>query len=259
MQLSRLAASVVLTATALAAIASPASGATRADVTGGEAATITDHPWAVALVDQAGHPFCGGTLVAPATVVTTAHCVLCRPTAGITVVGGRTDLGQVTPGDAVSGVSAVASPSGFVAPQRGDDIATLTLATPFPYQPLSPVTDDSAYQPGTVGTVLGWGNLDSDPHDTTTVLHAARVPVLADADCAALFGRYVGGSYDGHAMFCAGLTGQGVGACARDAGDPLLVDGRLAGIVSWTIGCGAHPAFFTRLRSYTRVSAYSLG
>lgn len=253
MSLSRLAASVALTVTALAALAAlapSASGATRTDVAGGDVATITDYPWAVALVDQAGHPFCGGTLVAPATVVTTAHCVLGRPTADMVVVGGRTDLGQVTPGDAVSGVSAVSSPAGFVAPQRGDDIATLTLATAFPYQPLSPVTDDSAYQPGTVGTVLGWGNLDADPHDTTTVLHAVRVPVLADADCAALYDRYVSGGYEGHAMFCAGFTGQGAGACAKDAGDPLLVDGRLAGIVSWTIGCGAHPDFYTRVSSY---------
>jgi secreted trypsin-like serine protease len=259
MQLSRLAASVVLTVTTVAAIASPASGTTRADVAGGEVATITDHPWVVALVDQAGHPFCGGTLVAPTAVVTTAHCVLGRPTADLVVVGGRTDLGQVTPGDAVSGVSAVSSPAGFVTPQRGDDIATLTLATAFPYQPLSPVTDDSADQPGTVGAVLGWGNLDADPHDTTTVLHAVRVPVLADADCAALYDRYVSGGYDSHAMFCAGFTGQGVGACAKDAGDPLVVDGRLAGIVSWTIGCGAHPAFFTRIQSYTRVSSYPTG
>jgi hypothetical protein len=38
-----------------------------------------------------------------------------------------------------------------------------------------------------------------------------------------------------------------------------VVDGRLAGIVSWTIGCGAHPAFFTRIQSYTRVSSYPTG
>ena len=250
MPLSRLVTGALAVAAVLAAIASPASGATRADVAGGEVAGITDYPWVVALVDQAGHPFCGGTLVAPDTVVTTARCVAGRAPSTVQVVGGRTDLGQVTPGDAVSGVSAVSVPAGYVAPQRGDDIATLTLTSAFGYSPLPPVTDDSAYRPGTTGTVLGWGALGNRPDDTTTVLHEARVPVLADADCAALYARYVGGGYDRHAMFCAGATGTGAGPCAGDTGDPLLVDGRLAGIVSWTIGCGTHPAFFTRVGSY---------
>ncbi|HEX5404655.1 MAG TPA: serine protease [Pseudonocardiaceae bacterium] len=232
------------------AVAVALTGATSPAVVGGEMASISDHPWVVALADQAGFPFCDGTLTGPTTVVTAAHCVLGRPTGAIEVVGGRTDLGQITDGDSVTGVSAVAIPPTFLAAQRGEDIATLTLRDAFPYRTLPLATAD--FPPGTVGTVLGWGRVGGTPADTTTVLHQAQVPVVADQTCRDTYDDFVEGSpYDSAAMFCAGDPTQPVGTCIGDDGGPLVIDGKLAGIVSWRIGCGTHPDY------YTRVSAYS--
>jgi trypsin len=245
-------------AVALAGMTVPAAGATSPDVIGGDVASITEYPWVVALADQAGFPFCDGTLTGPTTVVTAAHCVLGRPVSSMLVVGGRTDLGQITPGDTVSGVSDVQLPPTFVAAQRGQDIATLTLQEPFPYRPLPLATaaDTADYQPGTVGTVLGWGQVGDASSDTSTVLHKAQVPVVADQTCQQVYDHFVDGSaYDSAGMFCAGYTApaQPEGSCIGDDGGPLVIDGKLAGIVSWRVGCGNYPDY------YTKVSAYPAG
>lgn len=233
----------LLAAASLAALL--ATAATRPAVVGGRPGTIEDHPWLVALVDQDGYPFCDGTLTSADTVVTAAHCVSRRTPDQVRVVGGRTDLSTIAPGDSVSTVTRIDVPEGFVAPQRGDDIATLTLADPFPYRPLPEATDTGG-RPGTEGTLVGWGRLAADPNATTTVLHAAQVPLVADQTCADLFDEHATGArYDSHTMLCAG--GAGAGGCAGDDGGPLVVDGELAGVLSWTLGCGDHPDFYTRV------------
>lgn len=233
---------VVVPAVATAAVA-PA-------IVGGDVVDIADAPWMVALVDQQGHPFCDGVLIAPGSVVTAAHCVGGRTADGIQVLGGRTDLGQVTPGDTVTTVDSIAVEPGFLAAQRGADIAVLTLTNDVPYRPL-PIAADTSYRPGTMGTVLGWGRLGQAGPDTT-VMHGVRVPIVPEATCRKLYDTFVTGTaYDPNAMFCAGyLTPPGRDACQGDGGGPLVVDGRLAGIVSWSIGCGHYPSFYTKVTTY---------
>jgi secreted trypsin-like serine protease len=234
-------------ATAQPATAQPA--AVTPGIVGGEPASITDYPWVVVLVDQNGYPFCDGTLTSPTTVTTAAHCMLGRQPANVLVVGGRTDLDQITDGDSVAGVTDIAMSPTFIAAQAGDDIATVTLDNAFPYPTLPLATHD--YPTGTVGTVLGWGSLG--PGQDTTSLHAAHVPIVDDQTCATLFDHVVAsGTYDSRAMFCAGGPHEGI--CAGDAGGPLVVDGTLAGIASWSIGCGQDPDFYTNVSTYAATS-----
>jgi len=215
---------------------------------------ISDAPWMVSLVDLQGHPFCDGVLVGPTTVLTAAHCLAGRTADGIGALGGRSDLNQIADSETVSKVTAIAAEPGYVAPQRGADLAGLTLDTPFPYQPLPIDTDTSTYRPGTMGTVYGWGRLGANG-PATTVLHEAEVPVVADDTCQRIYDTVVTGSpYDPHAMFCAGYVmppnETGPDACRGDDGGPLVVDGKLAGIVSWGVSCGRYPSFYTRIASY---------
>jgi secreted trypsin-like serine protease len=212
----------------------------------------------VALIDQYGYPFCGGALISPTIVVTAARCLAGRTADGMLVLGGRSDLSQITKGDSVSGVGSIAVEPGFLAAQRGGDIAELRLVDAFAYRPLAVATGPDVYRAGTMGTVLGWGRI-AQGGVADAVLREVRVPVVDQQRCAQLYGLVISGDgYDSDAMFCAGYTtppgDQGHDACQGDAGGPLVIDGQLAGIVSWGIGCGHYPSFYTKVTTYLRAS-----
>ncbi|GHH51981.1 S1 family peptidase [Lentzea cavernae] len=221
----------------------PAHAAPR--IVGGEVVDDTgEAPWVVALTTSSGGQFCGGALLGPGQVVTAAHCVRGRAPGSITVVGGRLDLR--TGDGSTSAVSSYEVAAGYSTPSRGKDIAVLTLAEPMPYRPL-PVAAPTAYMGGSVGTVYGWGRQAEHDADKSPLLHKAYVPIVPDERCAAIHPRF-----DAEAMFCAGYPGGGIDSCVDDSGGPYVIDGRLAGIVSWGVGCARPdtPGVYTRVATY---------
>ncbi|MFJ5988381.1 S1 family serine peptidase [Lentzea sp. NPDC092896] len=219
----------------------------RADprIVGGEVVDdVAEVPWMVALTTSSGYQFCGGALLGPRQVVTAAHCVHGREPGSITVVGGRLDLR--TDGGSTSAGTSYELVDGYVTPSRGKDIALLTLAEPMPYRTL-PVAAAGVYMNGSVGVVYGWGRQAENDADKSPLLHKAYVPIMPDEQCAATYARY-----DAQSMFCAGYPDGGIDACVDDSGGPFVVDGRLAGIVSWGIGCARPnaPGVYTRVTTY---------
>ncbi|MFS8101143.1 serine protease [Lentzea alba] len=202
-------------------------------------------PWMVALTTSSGYQFCGGALVGPDLVATAAHCVYGRAPSSITVVGGKLDLR--TDGGSTSVVKQHQVAEGYSTPSRGNDIALLTLVEGMPYETLPIAETTAVYAAGNVGVVYGWGRLSE--HDTTKspLLHKASIPVMADEQCAAAYARY-----DAKSMFCAGYPEGGIDACIDDSGGPYVVGGRLAGIVSWGIGCARPnaPGVYTRVKTF---------
>ncbi|MFI6101447.1 S1 family serine peptidase [Lentzea sp. NPDC051213] len=222
----------------------PAHGDAR--VVGGTPVTDAgEAPWMVALTTSSGYQFCGGALVAADLVVTAAHCVHGRQPGAITVVGGRLDLR--TDGGSTSVARRYQIADGYSTPSRGKDIALLRLADPMPYATLPIAATTAAYAAGKVGVVYGWGRLAEGDTNKSPLLHKASIPIMADDQCAAAYVRY-----DEKAMFCAGYPEGGVDACIDDSGGPFVVDGRLAGIVSWGIGCARPntPGVYTRVTTY---------
>lgn len=213
-------------------------------IVGGREAPAT--PWAVALFDR-GTFFCGGALIAPDKVVTAAHCTVARTALGVrdrvpadvTVVAGRADL-DTTGGQAV-GVAALWRHPAFTEVSAGDDVATLTLATPLPYRPVR-ISDAASGQ----ATVYGWGRT-SELSPPSRRLREVDVPIRADAECAAEVPDYRPG-----AMLCAGYPEGGKDACEGDSGGPLTVAGELVGLVSYGRGCArpGQPGVYTRLSLY---------
>lgn len=255
-------AGAVVAATALAGIAiadEPDSGEVSTMVVGGAPASTADHPWAVAF-HKWGKPSCGGTLVAPTKVVTAAHCVITPangnkpvPVEDMLVIAGRDDM-RIPNGVEAKVIDAWTHPK-FVAaifhgPSMVNDIAVLTLDRTLT-QPTAPFATNSnldLYAPGTDAQVLGWGRTEENG-PVSPVLQKATVPVIADTACKATYGNGV----ELKTSFCAGFPQGGVDACTNDSGGPLVVNGKLIGIVSWGVGC-AQPG---KYGVYTRVSEYT--
>ncbi|HSA49630.1 MAG TPA: serine protease [Yinghuangia sp.] len=231
-------------------------------IVGGSPTTTSENPWVVALSSrqtfgsERSGQFCGGALIAPTRVLTAAHCVLeddgttaDRP--DLTVIQGRTDL-RGTQGREVE-VAAVHPNPSFDTTSVEGDWAVLDLAAALP-GPVLPMVEqgENVYAPDTPATVLGWGDT-SGYGDYSPVLRKVTVPVTSDATCRSAYPGGVLGTYDAASMVCAGLPQGGKDACSADSGGPMLIGGRLAGVVSWGHGC----ALPRKPGVYTRVSAFA--
>jgi hypothetical protein len=244
-----------------------ASGGASPRIIGGVTSPINSAPWMVQLWyanSDGTASFCGGTLVAPNKVLTAAHCV-----AGLdwynngVVVGGTSNLWDGTNGNAVRVWTQWSNPS-FSGSTLQNDIAVLTLDVPLPYPTasLAAPTDAALYGTGKTGTVYGWGlttNPNSPNAQLSTQLRQADMPLVDDSTCQTAMDKVKYGAFVAGKMICAGNPTTGsdqttVSSCYGDSGGPLMVDGRIAGIVSWGVSdCVQAGAYDV----YTKVSTYS--
>lgn len=209
--------------------------------------------WVASLQDSLGH-FCGGTLVSPTAVVAAAHCVDGVDSSSLSVVVGRSDLGQAD-GQRIR-VDRVISHPAYNAFTNDSDIAILRLSTAAQEQPIGLIDDSNALlaSPGTESLVLGWGATD-EGGPTTTRLQSVRLPIVSNETANEPI------SYGGDItenMLAAGRASGGIDSCQGDSGGPLVVfDAEerplLAGVVSWGEGC-ARP---NKYGIYARVSQFA--
>ncbi|GLZ31231.1 serine protease [Lentzea sp. NBRC 105346] len=232
----------------VAAVIALVSGAQNAEaIVGGSPSRISDTPWVVAITTPDGQLICGGSLVAPDKVLTAAHCATDRGVLGssqrsasaLQVVAGRTALTSTSDGVAVPVRSVWRHPA-YRSVATGDDVAVLTLERSLPYRTIS--LGDT----GSVGTVLGWGRT-GELEAPSPVLRQVELPILSDDECRR------DPDYRPGAMLCAGRGGRD--ACTGDSGGPMVVRGRLAGVVSYGRGCAraGEPGVYTRLSYYRSV------
>ncbi|MGW4094227.1 S1 family peptidase [Nocardia sp. NPDC004718] len=217
-------------------------------IVGGADATTAEYPWLAAIgtplfLTRASGQFCGGALVAPDQVITTAHCVALAQTLTqtLTVTFGRDDLREHD-GKTLH-VKDIRIDPGFGATVLDmttayhNDVAILILDEPQP----GPTIAVAAPASGTA-TILGWG-ATSETDEANTRLRAANVPLATDGECTTAYGP----AFDPYTMLCAGTPTADT--AQYDSGGPLLIDGRLAGLTSWGVGAArpGFPTVYTRL------------
>lgn len=222
------------------------------DIVGGKVTSTSDAPWAIQMSNDASpvpsKEYCGGTLVAPDKIVTAAHCFDQVGEDGWTFIQGRDDLTDTSTGKTSTLKSLWVHPDwDGVADGTGDDVAVVTLETPFDGVKTLPLNEDTELgeAKGTEATVYGWGDTQgTGPEDT---FQKVGVEVQGDAGCDSY-----GDDYAADDEVCAGLPEGGKDACQGDSGGPLVADGKLLGIVSWGQGCAqaGYPGVYTDVAKY---------
>jgi len=217
-----------------------------ARIAGGYSADLGEWPWMVALVsrdsDANTGQFCGGTLIHPEWVLTSAGCVSDGVSAGSTdgtdVVMGVSNLADINGEERIQ-VSKIIIHPDYDALTRNADLALLHLSVPSdqPCVELLPRDDpDGVYSylasPGYLGTVIGWG--DSEPQiiaDEPKILRQLAVPIVSHetASSSSAPAKYAYEDYYGLSdavtenMLVAGDENSGAGFCKGDFGSPLTV------------------------------------
>ncbi|MGW1504771.1 trypsin-like serine protease [Streptomyces mirabilis] len=260
------------TATTGTSTGTSASGASvDPKIIGGTTTTITTAPWMAQLLysddkgtsstsDDVGF-FCAGSVVSPTKILTAAHCVKGYDwKAHGAVVTGTSQLPSAGGTDLHGGTASFVwrqwnHPS-YNASTIDNDIAVLTLDGPVKVKPIRMTTsgDTASYTSGTKATLYGWGRTSSATQVISETLKTATLPIKSDATC----GGYYGGEFIKGHMVCAGnpATGSDTGttsACNGDSGGPLIVGGRIVGVVSWgVVDCVEKGAYSV----FTKVSTY---
>jgi secreted trypsin-like serine protease len=223
-------------------------------IIGGRPYSINEVPYQVALVRGYAtnrYQFCGGTLIAPDTVVTAAHCIdngiVQNDPARLDIVAGTAFFPES--GERIKARSIAVHPQ-WNSSNNDYDIAIIKLATPSAMGRPVPIDGNVVAVPVDV-TVTGWGALSEGGRGSEELMGVV-VPTVDTATCNHR-DSYGGAITD--RMLCAGRREGGLDSCQGDSGGPLVAGtgagARLVGVVSFGEGCARELKYGV----YTRVSS----
>ncbi|KAF2897376.1 hypothetical protein ILUMI_08803 [Ignelater luminosus] len=210
----------------------------------GKDANIEDHPYQLSF-EINGKLNCGAVLVRPDVAITAAHCTEGRSPTQITIRAGtsiRESGGQVA-----KVVEICEHPKYNPSNYWDYDFSVLKLEKSFELgitvNTIQLVSQEEEVETGTLGTVSGWGLTSSG--GLPLRLQSVELPKVDDQKCADVYKPW----NISLRMICYGFDEGGKGFCNGDSGGPIVVNGRVSGLVSWAPGCGQsiYPTVYCRL------------
>ncbi|KAF4043246.1 Trypsin [Phytophthora infestans] len=195
---------------------------------GGSDTDISKYPFVAGLILERtdDEPICGGTLVAPLFVMTSAYCI-------------EPFTRRAQKAEKIRVVEFFEHPE----LNNGKDVALLKLEKPSTRKP-APLADinRSDEKCGTMAAAAaGWGY--TKEHAVPDTLQVVDVKIILDNECV----KY---SVNTDVTLCAG-TEHGEGVCYGDYGSPLIANGAVVGIASNVslsdVSCGDQPELYIRV------------
>ncbi|WP_207680126.1 Ig-like domain-containing protein [Desulfonema magnum] len=189
-------------------------------------------PWMAALVyrelDASDGQFCGGTLIHPEWVLTSAQCAGARgeglEARGIDVVLGAQNLREHE-GERMKVDEVIIHPN-YDADTMDSDIGLLHLSEPSSqtYAEVIAQGDPSKMaEPGTIGAVIGWGNANGSSENYPEALFQVSVPILSNEEGSRHYENLPEYNPITENMLVAGYEGVAEDSCTGDMGSPLMV------------------------------------
>ncbi|CAH0731782.1 unnamed protein product, partial [Brenthis ino] len=232
-----------------------------ARISGGTIANINDYPFATSLLSNQGqgayNQACGGTIISRTAILSAASCFVTNNMVE-PVLWWRARIGTANSNTQglVHLIRQITVHEDYQAVTRVNDIAVLRTSVAFVYGDTVQAADiaGGAYSLAVNDRVwgIGWG-ATSVVGSSSPELRHVEIFINDQQICAS---RYSEIGFDvTNNMLCAGWLDVGVrGQCQGDTGSPLLHQGVVVGVYSWSQGCGnsRYPNINTRVSAYSR-------
>ncbi|MEU5695652.1 trypsin-like serine protease [Actinosynnema sp. NPDC020468] len=213
----------------------PAPSGPSASFHNGQDATVDEFPAIIAGLRAGGTrpqgQTCTGTVVAPRKILIAAHCA--DAAGDKSFVYGLDDLNS--PGGFKTNVVTYKKHPKYVNFDQGYDVAVVTVADDIPvrggkYAQFATSADSGLAVPGKNGLGFGYGKKDFDDNLKDVTLDKATLPIVdGDKVC-----QGVGAGFKSATMICAGYSDGRTTILPGDSGGPLIVEGKVVGVASWS-------------------------
>ncbi|XP_039760351.1 trypsin, alkaline A-like [Pararge aegeria] len=230
-------------------------------IAGGELADITKYPFAVALLSNIESPSfllgCGGTILTNTAILTAASCFfaneqITQPSSWRARVGSS----SLTNGGTLYIISRITTHPLFSMNTLEHNVAVIRTVVAMSFstavQPAYIAGGAYRLQRNDEVVAIGWG-ATSVTGSASPDLRRVQIWVNDQQTCVERY--YVLNFNVTDSMLCAGWLDVGIrGQCLGDNGGPLLHNGVVVGVYSWSQGCGdiVFPNINTRVSHYSR-------